>query len=173
MKIQFRRAQIDTPVGAMVALADERALYLLEFADRSWVEDEIERLCHKTNGSIVAGGAKPLASIEKELGQYFQGALTTFRTPLVYLGTPFQQAVWEELQKIPFGQTRSYAEVAHRLQKPTAYRAVAQANGSNQLAIVIPCHRVINTGGKLGGYGGGLDKKQWLLDHEQKIGKGI
>ena len=93
---------------------------------------------------------------------YFDGKLTEFKTPLFFLGSPFQQQVWETLQKIPSGETRSYLEIAKAIEKPLACRAVARANGANQLAIVVPCHRVINTNGDWGGYGGGLARKKWL-----------
>lgn len=88
------------------------------------------------------------------------------------LGSPFQTEVWSRLLQIPTGHTSSYGEIAATMGKPTAYRAVAQANGANQLAIVIPCHRVINANGELGGYGGGLSRKQWLLNHERAMGAG-
>jgi AraC family transcriptional regulator of adaptative response/methylated-DNA-[protein]-cysteine methyltransferase len=99
---------------------------------------------------------------------YFDGNLTEFKTPLFFLGSSFQKQVWEALRKIPFGQTRSYAEMATFIGKPSAFRAVANANGANQLAIVVPCHRVINTNGDLAGYGGGIARKKWLIHHEQK-----
>jgi AraC family transcriptional regulator of adaptative response/methylated-DNA-[protein]-cysteine methyltransferase len=100
------------------------------------------------------------------LGIYFSGVNHEFITPLALLGSPFQVQVWEELIRIPKGETRSYAQLASAIGRPSAYRAVARANGANQIAIVIPCHRVINSSGELGGYGGGIKRKQWLLDHE-------
>ena len=99
---------------------------------------------------------------------YFEGKRQDFKTPLFLLGSPFQKRVWEELMKISPGKTRSYAEIAMAIGKPTAYRAVANANGANQLAIVIPCHRVINSNGELGGYGGGIARKKWLIDLEKQ-----
>lgn len=110
---------------------------------------------------------KPLAAAVEQLRAYFAGELTRFDLPCLQDGTPFQRRVWEELAAIPFGETLSYREVAERLRKPTAARAVGSANGRNQLAIVVPCHRVLAAGG-LGGYGGGLWRKEWLLAHEQK-----
>lgn len=94
--------------------------------------------------------------------------LHSFTTLLRLLGTPFQKRVWQELLNIPYGETRSYSEIAVSVGRPAAYRAVAQANGANQLAIVVPCHRVINANGDLGGYGGGLSRKEWLLAHEKR-----
>ncbi|CAN5407610.1 trifunctional transcriptional activator/DNA repair protein Ada/methylated-DNA--[protein]-cysteine S-methyltransferase [soil metagenome] len=158
---------LDTPLGPMVAIADEAALYLLEFIDRRGLEREVDRLRQKTKSVIVPGGSAPIKSIEQELMLYFAGTLTTFKTPLFLLGSPFQKQVWQELTKIPPGETRSYADIANIIGKSSACRAVAQANGANQIAIVIPCHRVINSNGDLGGYGGGISRKEWLLNHEK------
>ncbi|WP_199617674.1 bifunctional transcriptional activator/DNA repair enzyme AdaA [Paenibacillus alkalitolerans] len=161
-------AWIDTRLGPMIAIADEQALYLLEFVDRRGLEREVERLRKRTRSAIIPGMTEPIQSIERELVQYFEGTLTKFKTPLFLLGSDFQKSVWEQLLKIPPGETRSYLDIAVSLGKPTAFRAVAQANGANQLAIVIPCHRVINSDGGLGGYGGGLTRKHWLLEHEKQ-----
>jgi len=152
----------------MVTIADESELYLLEFVDRRGLEREVERLRKKMHAAIIPGQTVPIQSIERELTQYFEGTLTEFKTPLHLIGSPFQQSVWEQLREIPAGETRSYADIALALGKPAAYRAVAQANGANQLAIVIPCHRVINSDGKLGGYGGGVARKEWLSNHEKR-----
>ncbi len=159
---------IDTPLGPMVAIADDTALYLLEFVDRRGLEKEIERLRKRTKLPIIPGKSNPLTQIEKELEGYFSGITQEFTTPLFPIGSPFQKKVWEELQKIPRGETKSYAEIAKAIGKPSAFRAVALANGANQIAIVIPCHRVINSNGNLGGYGGGIKRKEWLLQHERK-----
>ncbi len=164
----LKESQIDTPLGPMRAIADEKALYLLEFVDRKGLKKEIERLQTKTGQQILHGRTQPLEQIEAELKEYYSGKLQTFQTPFATFGTPFQKRVWEELQKIPFGQTCSYAELAAAIGKPTAFRAVALANGANQLAIIIPCHRVINSSGALGGYGGGIHNKEWLLKHERR-----
>ena len=110
---------------------------------------------------------EPLCSIAQELTWYFEGKIDTFKTPYALLGSPFQQEVWKALLKIPYSATQSYAEEAAVLGNPTAVRAVANANGANQLAIVIPCHRVISSNGSLGGYGSGLSRKEWLLKHEK------
>lgn len=157
---------VDTQLGPMIAIADEDALYLLEFVDRRGLEREVERLRAKTKSAIIPGLTAPIRLIEKELRQYFAGELREFKTSLFFLGSPFQKQVWDTLKKIPFGATRSYAEIAKAIGRKSAYRAVAQANGANQLAIIIPCHRVINADGNLGGYGGGLTRKNWLIDHE-------
>ncbi len=162
---------IDTPLGPMLIIADEKGLYLLEFVDRRGLEREIERLRKKTKLPILPGKPAPSQQIEAELQQYFSGKIVTFKTPLHLLGSPFQKRVWEELQKIPKGETRSYSAIAKTMGKPSAFRAVARANGSNQLAIIIPCHRVINSNGDLAGYAGGIHRKEWLLDHEKKSTK--
>lgn len=157
---------IDTPLGPMIAMGDEEALYLLEFVDRRGLEREIERLRKKTGSAIVPGKTGPIHSIERELKSYFSGSLKTFQTPIKLIGSPFQIEVWLELQKIPMGKTCSYSDIAKAIQKPLAVRAVARANGANQFAIIIPCHRVIQANGDLGGYGGGIARKKWLLSHE-------
>lgn len=168
----LKAAWVDTKLGPMIAIADEEFLYLLEFVDRRGLEREVEKVRNRKKAAIIPGRSQPIETIEKELEQYFDGGLPEFKTPLALLGSDFQKNVWNELRKIPDGETRSYSEVAHALDKPTAYRAVAQANGANQIAIVIPCHRVINSNGELGGYGGGLNRKQWLLNHEKAHTKG-
>lgn len=163
----LKASWLDTRLGPMIAIANEEALYLLEFVDRRGLEKEIERLRDRTKSAIIPGHTQPMASIEKELNQYFDGKLREFKTPLFLLGSPFQKRVWEELRKIPYGRTVSYSDLATSIGRPTAYRAVAQANGANQFAIIIPCHRVINTNGELGGYGGGITRKKWLITHEK------
>jgi AraC family transcriptional regulator, regulatory protein of adaptative response / methylated-DNA-[protein]-cysteine methyltransferase len=166
----LKASWLDTRLGPMIAIADEEALYLLEFVDRRGLEREVEHLRQKTKSVIIPGYTQPISSIESELNQYFSSKLIEFKTPLFFLGSPFQKNVWEELKKIPLGETRSYSDIAAAIGKPSAFRAVAQANGANQLAIIIPCHRVINTNGELGGYGGGLARKKWLINHEKRGG---
>ena len=157
---------LDTELGPMIAIADDHELYLLEFIDRRGLEREVEKLRKMTKSAIVPGDCAPLESIEHELESYFAGELNEFTTPIASFGSDFQRQVWAELRKIPSGETRSYAELAKAIGRPTASRAVARANGTNQIAIVIPCHRIINSNGELGGYGGGLARKQWLINHE-------
>lgn len=158
---------LDTKLGPMIAIGSETELYLLEFVDRRGLEREVENLRKKTKSVILLGATKPLLSIKEELNAYFNGQLNAFHTPICLLGSPFQKQVWDALQKIPSGETCSYADIARRIGRPTAFRAVAQANGANQLAIIIPCHRVINNNGDLGGYSGGIIRKQWLINHEK------
>ncbi|WP_082235269.1 bifunctional transcriptional activator/DNA repair enzyme AdaA [Halobacillus massiliensis] len=164
----LKASWMDTRLGPMVAAADDEALYLLEFVQRRGLEREIERLRQKTKSAIIPGSTAIISSLEVELDKYFEGTLTEFKTPVKLLGSPFQKQVWEALQKIPYGETLSYAEMAASLGKPTAYRAVARANGANQIAVILPCHRVINSNGELGGYGGGIPRKKWMIQHERK-----
>ena len=159
---------IDSPLGPMLAIADEEQLFLLEFVQRRGLERELERLRKKMGAAILPGITAPLSSIEKELEAYFKGTLKNFQTPYIFLGSDFQQRVWHELLKIPYGTTKSYAAQAASMKEPKATRAVANANGANQLAIIIPCHRIIRGNGDLGGYGGGIARKEWLLKHEEK-----
>lgn len=159
---------IDTLLGPMIVIANDDALYLLEFTDRRGLEREIERMRKKLNTAIIPGHTKITNMIKSELGQYFSGRLKTFKTPIALLGTDFQKSVWETLKTIPYGETWSYADLAKAHGNPNAFRAVARANGTNQLPLIIPCHRVINRSGELGGYSGGLSRKQWLLNLEQK-----
>jgi AraC family transcriptional regulator of adaptative response/methylated-DNA-[protein]-cysteine methyltransferase len=165
----LKASWLDTPLGPMLAIGNDDALYLLEFVDRRGLEREIERLRKKIHSAIIPGTTKSIASIEKELVAYFKGDLKNFQTPVFLVGSPFQKMVWEELLNIPFGETCSYAQLAKRMGNPNAFRAVARANGANQFAIMIPCHRVINTNGELSGYGGGLSRKQWLIQHEKNL----
>jgi AraC family transcriptional regulator, regulatory protein of adaptative response / methylated-DNA-[protein]-cysteine methyltransferase len=164
----LKSSWLTTPLGPMLAIADEHALYLLEFAERRNLERELKQLPIKTGTTIIPGRTQPIDSIEQELTLYFAGSLKEFKTPVHLLGSPFQQSVWNTLITIPYGHTASYAQEATAMGKPSAHRAVANANGANQLAIIIPCHRIVQSNGKLGGYGGGIARKQWLLDHEKK-----
>lgn len=164
----LKSSWIETPLGPMLAIANDESLYFLEFVDWKGLNQEIEKLRFKTKSTIIPGRCIPIQSIEKELALYFNGTLKEFKTPLHLFGTPFQRLVWNALTKIPYGETKSYSDQASSINKPSAFRAVANANGVNKIAIVIPCHRIINNNGKLGGYGGGIWRKQWLIDHERK-----
>lgn len=159
---------IETPLGTMLAVADRHALHLLEFFDRKALPAELGRLRTATCSSIAFGRLSPIDFIEAELDAYFEGRLATFSMPLTLHGSPFTRKTWAALQAIPLGATRSYAQVAAAMGQPAAARAVARANGANQIAIVIPCHRVIGSDGALTGYGGGLWRKQWLIQHERR-----
>lgn len=161
-------AWFDTKLGPMIAIASETALVLLEFADRRGLEREIRWLREQAHAAIVPGCPAPIEAIQDELRRYFDGTLTAFTTPVELFGTLFQQAVWAALRDIPFGQTLSYSALAASLGKPAAVRAVARANGANPLAVIVPCHRIVGANGELTGYGGGLARKSWLLEHESK-----
>lgn len=159
----LKMERFDTELGPITALADENLLYLLDFAD----SEKPERKMNYFPSTILPGRNRTIDMIETELRQYFKGKLKTFNTPLFLSATPFQKQVWDALRKIPYGQTISYTTLAAMVGRPKAYRAVAQANGANRFPIIIPCHRVINANGQLGGYSSGISRKQWLIQHEK------
>ncbi len=159
---------LDTPIGAMLAVVDDAGVHLLEFAERKALLNEIKRLRERV-GPIRFGHHPMLDRLAAEVEQYFSGQLTTFTVPVVQKGTAFEVSVWNALQQIPVGQTRSYGALAHAMDRPNAVRAVARANGANQVAIIVPCHRVIGADGSMTGYGGKIWRKQWLLNHEQRM----
>lgn len=163
---------LDSPLGPMLAIADDRGLHIVDWVDRRGLERAIERLRAREHAAIVPGSHPILEQIEREMKAYFAGTLTAFETPLAPWGTPFQNGVWQQLLAIPRGETRSYADLARILGTPKAVRAVARANGDNFRGVIIPCHRVIGSDGSLTGYGGGLARKQWLLDHEKSFAAG-
>ncbi|WP_052697758.1 methylated-DNA--[protein]-cysteine S-methyltransferase [Luteibacter yeojuensis] len=165
----LKAAWLASPIGEMLAVADDHALHLLEFFDRAALPNELKKLREATRSAITFGRTPVIDRIEAELGEYFAGRRAVFETPLAFHGSVFTKAVWDELVTIVPGTTRSYAEIAAQAGRHTAVRAVARANGANQLAIVIPCHRVIGADGSLTGYGGGLWRKDWLLRHERKM----
>ncbi|MEM7103370.1 MAG: methylated-DNA--[protein]-cysteine S-methyltransferase [Bacteroidota bacterium] len=156
-----------TPLGPMYACATEQGVCLLEFADRKILEKEFSDLQRRLDAIILAGENQHLAQLKIELEEYFAGQRQQFEVSLHTPGTEFQQAAWRVLHSIPYGKTASYQQQAIKLENPNAVRAVAAANGQNRIAIIIPCHRVIGKNGKLTGYGGGLERKKWLLEHEQ------
>jgi AraC family transcriptional regulator, regulatory protein of adaptative response / methylated-DNA-[protein]-cysteine methyltransferase len=159
---------IETPLGEMVAGATDEGVCLLEFRDRKMLPTEYKDLVKLLKTTMQEGENRHLKTLKKQLREYFEGNRKEFSIPLITPGSEFQQAVWKELQNIQFGSTRSYQEQAMALNMPDSVRAVANANGMNRIAIVIPCHRVIGSDGHLTGYGGGLRRKKWLLDHEKK-----
>ncbi len=159
---------ISTPIGRMLCLTDDEFLYLLEFEDRPGLEREIEQLRTNYNFRIIYGQTTISQQVSEQLAEYFKGERHAFLLPLFLDGSAFQKAVWQVLLTIPSGETVSYREIALRLGDKNKVRAVGRANGSNKLAIVVPCHRVIGSDGKLTGYAGGLKRKQYLLDLEQK-----
>ena len=164
-------AWIDTPLGPMAAAATDAGLCLLEYTDPRRLDAQIAGLRKRIGPRIVEGDHHHLKSLRAQLDGYFAGTLKQFTVPLVAPGTPFEESVWEALLRIPYGRTRSYIEIARELGSPDGQRAVGRANGLNRIAIVIPCHRVVNHGGGLGGYGGGLWRKERLLDLERGPGQ--
>lgn len=157
---------IDTPLGPMIVICSDTYLYLTEFTVRKNLAGQLEKLIKAYERPILPGRTSITDQTQNQIDAYFSGGLYKFDLPLHPTGTEFQQKVWDALCDIPYGETRSYGELAVAIGNEKAFRAVASSNAKNGLAIIIPCHRVINTGGKLGGYAGGLAKKQWLLDHE-------
>lgn len=160
-------AWINSPLGPLVAGATAKGVCLLEFTDRRMLEAQFTTVQKRFGMPAVPGSNAHLEKLQRELADYFAGKLQKFTVPLVYPGTPFQEKVWAELLRIPYGETRSYEDIGIAVGTPKGSRAVGRANGLNRIAIVIPCHRVVNKGGALGGYGGGLRRKQFLLDLER------
>ena len=158
---------IETTLGSMVAVCDANALHLLEFADRKELPKEMNKLAGAV-GTIGIGQTQITRTLEAQLKVYFEGTLEQFTIPLILHGTEFTADVWRALLKLPFGKTSSYGDLAKALGNPTATRAVARANGANQIAILIPCHRVIGADGSLTGYAGGLWRKRALLELENR-----
>lgn len=162
-KILFSR--LDSPVGRLLlTAAQNRLLGVYWEADESHIQQLMadSRYCEDRNSF--------LDRVVNQLGEYFQGLRSEFDLPLAPAGTAFQQRVWQRLQAIPHGQTRTYGEIAAQLDNPKGARAVGAAIGRNPIAIIVPCHRVIGSGGTLTGFAGGLSNKQWLLEHEQRVG---
>lgn len=168
-KSLLRADWIDTPIGPMIAIADSHALHILEFAERKALPAEIRKLQMASGSGIAMGRLLPIDQIEGELNAYFAGEDRGFQTRLATHGTPFQRQVWAALRMIPTGQIRTYGGIAADIGLPASTRAVAGANGANQIAIVIPCHRVMSADGSLTGYGGGLWRKRWLMEHERRM----
>lgn len=158
--------RFDTPLGGMLCVVDPGRLHLLEFSDRRALPAELRRLSRSVKGRIGPGRSAVTDLVEARIHAYFAGESADFDLPLALHGSPFQRQVWQALQQLPAGQTISYGELARRIGRPSAVRAVAAANGANQIAVVIPCHRIVAADGALTGYGGGLWRKQALLRHE-------
>lgn len=163
--IDFTR--IETDLGTMVACATDKGVCLLEFSDRKGLETELKQLAKYHNANIVQGQNKYFKQLKDELYAYFEGRLKEFNIPLDISGTDFQKQVWQALVEIPYGTTSSYLRQAEVLGKPSSVRAVANANGMNKIAIIIPCHRVVGSDGSLTGYAGGLWRKRKLIDLEK------
>ena len=164
---ELTAAAIATPLGEMLAVFSGKGVCLLEFVGQKYMEQEITAVQKALRGRFVFREDERTQLLRQELDLYFKGRLKTFATPLEQIGTEFQKQAWDALLAIPYGETRSYKEQAQRLGNPKAVRAVAAANGQNKVSILIPCHRVIGSDGKLTGYAGGLNRKQSLLALER------
>ncbi|MEJ6392149.1 trifunctional transcriptional activator/DNA repair protein Ada/methylated-DNA--[protein]-cysteine S-methyltransferase [Gymnodinialimonas sp. 2305UL16-5] len=158
---------IETPLGDMISVASQTELHLLEFVERKALRRELGKLETSVKGRIGIGKTEISDQIAEELTAFFEGRSANFQTPLAYHGSDFTRAVWHTLRAIPAGVTRTYSQIAEEIGRPDATRAVARANGANQLALIVPCHRVIGADGSLTGYGGGLWRKQKLLEIER------
>lgn len=158
--------RFQSPLGPLVAATTDRGICLLEYANKHRLEAQTGLLRQHFNAEPVEGEHSLLLRLEAELEAYFAGELQSFTVPLEAPGTAFQREIWRYLSGIPYGETRSYDRVARDLGRGGAQRAVGRANGENRIAIVIPCHRVIRADGSLSGYGGGLWRKEWLLEME-------
>lgn len=160
--------KIKSPLGIMTACSTDEGICLLTF-DRDDASVKEYSILEKHFGTSVSEGTNNhLKTLVLELDEYFKGSLKLFSVPLITPGTAFQVSVWKELMNIKYGETRSYLEQSIALGKPESIRAVAHVNGMNRISIVIPCHRVIGSNGSLTGYGGGLERKKWLLEHEKR-----
>lgn len=163
------RQMLTTPLGAMLAITNRDELLLLEFDTRKDLDGQLETLRQIDSRPIVEQSNSILRLAQQELDAYFSGALTRFSVPLKIKGSPFRESVWRELTRIDYGETVSYQELGRRIGCPQAARAIGSANGHNRIAIMIPCHRVIRADGSRGGYAGGTERKQKLLEHESRI----
>ncbi|MCP4213442.1 MAG: bifunctional transcriptional activator/DNA repair protein Ada [bacterium] len=167
-KVLIKVTRLLTPLGPLFAGACDAGIVLLEFVDRRMLETQIKRVRKRLKAEFLPGTSPHFDTLDTQLKEYFAGTRKRFTVPLVTDGTDFQQEVWRILREIPYGATRSYKDQAKVVGNPAAVRAVARANGDNRIAIIIPCHRVIGSNGEMVGYGGGIWRKQYLLDLEQK-----
>ena len=162
--MNYNYSIIETPIGSLSILADNKSLKMLKFSDSfQSVEKSLSmpKILRKKN--II------LENVEKQIHEYFRKERKKFDIPLdISLGTAFQQTVWKALINIKYGSLASYADIARNVKRPNAYRAVGIANNSNPISIIIPCHRVVGSNGNLSGYGGGIDKKKFLIDLEEQ-----
>jgi methylated-DNA-[protein]-cysteine S-methyltransferase len=165
---QLAQARIDSPVGELTVVANSRHLLVLTWGDSAGSSKRVVELIGQAEVCAPADH-EILGAASFQLAEYFAGSRREFDLPLMPQGTAFQMAAWEVLQQIPYGETLNYARQAERAGSPKGSRAVGSANGRNPIAIIIPCHRVIGADGSLTGFGGGIDTKRWLLDHEQRV----
>jgi methylated-DNA-[protein]-cysteine S-methyltransferase len=165
---QLAQTRIDSPVGELTVVANSSHLLVLTWGDSAGSSKRVSELIGQAELCAPADHVI-LGAASSQLAEYFAGSRREFDLPLMAQGTAFQMAAWEVLQQIPYGETLNYARQAERAGSPKGSRAVGSANGRNPIAIIIPCHRVIGADGSLTGFGGGIDTKRWLLDHEQRV----
>lgn len=166
--VRVLTAEIETPIGPMLAAATDEQLVLFEFPHRRMIDTQLDRVRRLMDCELAPGESPVFPMLRSQMDEYFAGTRREFTIPLDTRGTPFQMRVWSALQQIPCGTTTSYGRLAESIGKPDAVRAVARANGDNRIAIIVPCHRVIGSTGELVGYGGGLWRKRKLLDLEAR-----
>ncbi len=160
---------MESPLGPLTLGATPDGVCLVEFDDARRLQKQRDTLQRYFRCDLAPGPHPHLDLLKRELVDYFAGRLTQFRTPVIYPGSPFQCRVWDGLRGIPYGATRSYEGLACQIGLPSGSRAVGGANARNRICILIPCHRVVRKDGTPGGYGGGLWRKQWLLDLERRM----
>ncbi|PID82554.1 MAG: hypothetical protein CSB16_00255 [Clostridiales bacterium] len=161
--------RINTLLGPMLSVSSEKYVYFCEFEDTPRREDKLLELKRLLDADIVEGENSINKKLREQMELYFSGSLFRFTIPIKLIGTDFQKKVWKELVDIAYGETISYKELASRVGNKKAYRAVGNANGANIIPIIVPCHRVINSNGNIGGFSAGVYRKKWLLEHERKI----
>ncbi|CAG0949911.1 Methylated-DNA--protein-cysteine methyltransferase [Phycisphaerales bacterium] len=166
---QLLACVMESPIGPLAVAADGEGVRAVEFSDASDPAAALSELSRRLAREVTLAHSGLAHACAAELREYFAGARREFSIPLAPRGTDFQRRVWSALAAIPIGTTRSYGDVAREVADLSAVRAVGAANGANPIAIIIPCHRVIASDGTLHGYGGGLHRKRWLLDHERAM----
>ena len=159
--------EFDSPLGKIVLGEYNGKICLVEFKGSTRAKSSLNFLSKHYGTDIKKNENQVLSNAKKQFGQYFSGKLSKFTLPLDYAGTEFQEAIWKQLSKIPYGKTVNYGWVAEKAGNPKAARAAGAAIGDNRISIIVPCHRVVGKDGSLTGYGGGLKKKEWLLAHER------
>lgn len=168
-QVTLKASYIDTILGRMLAISDDKNLHFLGFTDAPFLHNKINKLKIINKLSIIPESSNPIENIKEELNLYFSGKLKSFRTCVKLIGTDFQKKSWNILLNIPYGKTISYKKQAKTINNNKAFRAVGLANSANQLAIIVPCHRVIKDNGEIGGYAYGEKRKKWLINHEAII----
>jgi methylated-DNA-[protein]-cysteine S-methyltransferase len=171
MRLAYHMMSAPQPIGLLFLARTAKGLRYLEFMNRKSLKRMIAAHAEANPGATWEPSLLELKSITEQLESYFLGTLREFRVPLDPIGSEFQIKVWNALSRIPFAETRTYGEIAREVDQPKAARAVGLANHDNPIAIVVPCHRVIGANGSLTGYGGGVNRKRWLLEHEERHGR--